>query len=138
MWTVSTFKLPVNLQNSDLTRSRLQTANFTYVNCFSNFQRFSLPAVNKQISHSFVVDLHVRHSEKELLIWKLEIENHSKKEQLFRNVYSMYECNELQYRYVSNKLNDPYRFNSFKDIFHSHRNDSGVMVNAHHSEGLSR
>lgn len=48
----------------------------------------------------------------------------------------MHVCSKLQY--VSNKLNYPYTFNSFKDIFHSHRNDSGVFVTAHHGEGLSR
>lgn len=42
-----------------------------YIDCLSDFQWFSLPAVDEQIGHSFIVDLHVRHSEKELLLWTL-------------------------------------------------------------------
>lgn len=49
----------------------------TYVEGLSDFQRFSLPAVNQEIGHSFVVDLHVRNPEKELLLWKLWKQNKS-------------------------------------------------------------
>lgn len=43
----------------------------TYIDCLSDFQWFSFPAVNEQISHCFIVDLHVRNPEKELLLWTL-------------------------------------------------------------------
>lgn len=44
---------------------------YTYIDGLSDFQRFSLPAVNQEICHGFIVDLHVRYPEKELFLWKL-------------------------------------------------------------------
>lgn len=104
----------------------MQIKSQTYIDCLSDLEGFSLPAVDQQISHSLVVDLHVRDSEKELLLWTLkEQRSHCLESTKPHRASGCFQTRSLFYI-----------FNGLEDILHCHRYDSRNVVAPHHGEGL--
>lgn len=105
-----------------------QQKTCTYIEGLSNFQGFSLPAVNKQIGHGLIIDFHVRHSEQKFLLrtlWPNKTQS-----LVTKIIWSMF----LKY----NIILFIYIFNGLKDIFHSQWHNSRNMGMTHHGESFSR
>lgn len=115
-----------NIKVSYLDKAWIETK--TYIHSLSNLEWFSLPAVHKQISHSLIINLHVGHPEKELLLRTLKEQRMDCLEwaELHRR------CSCFQTRGI------PYIFDSLEDVLHRHGNDSREVLAPHHGERLSR